>query len=189
MAKRPKRKNLPDWGLLFILAVVSIVLIMYFGKENGQGIGSFEECVAAGYPVAESIPRRCTTPDGSTFIESGVPPEPPPSPGEDFCGSSTDGECTIDSDCATGGCSGQVCQSVSEEPVVTTCEWRDCYSARTYGFGCMCMDGSCQWVKVVTASECCMAAKGMCTARPVSGCESGQTEVSCGAQVCNERAV
>lgn len=32
-------------------------------------IGSFEDCVAAGLPVMESHPRRCSTPDGRTFAE------------------------------------------------------------------------------------------------------------------------
>ena len=32
-------------------------------------IGSFEECVAAGYPVMESYPRQCRVPGGPTFTE------------------------------------------------------------------------------------------------------------------------
>lgn len=35
---------------------------------------SFEECAAAGYPVTESYPRRCTTPDGTSFVEI-LPPQ------------------------------------------------------------------------------------------------------------------
>ncbi len=34
-----------------------------------EDIGSFEECVAAGYPVMESYPRQCRTSDGQTFVE------------------------------------------------------------------------------------------------------------------------
>ena len=30
---------------------------------------SFEDCVKAGYPVMESYPRRCATPDGRTYTE------------------------------------------------------------------------------------------------------------------------
>jgi hypothetical protein len=39
--------------------------------NNGPGIqvSSFEECVAAGYPVMESYPRQCQTPDGQNFVE------------------------------------------------------------------------------------------------------------------------
>lgn len=32
-------------------------------------VNSFAECVAAGYPVGESYPRQCWTPDGQRFIE------------------------------------------------------------------------------------------------------------------------
>lgn len=30
---------------------------------------NFEECAAAGYPIQESYPPRCSTPDGKTFTE------------------------------------------------------------------------------------------------------------------------
>lgn len=30
-------------------------------------IDSFEDCVAAGYPVMESYPEQCATPDGKSF--------------------------------------------------------------------------------------------------------------------------
>lgn len=32
-------------------------------------IANFEECEAAGYPVGESHPRQCWTPDGRRFVE------------------------------------------------------------------------------------------------------------------------
>jgi len=64
---------------------------------------------------------------------------------EDFCGTSTKGPCSTDEDCITGGCSSQVCQSSSEEPAITTCDWRDCYNARAYGLGCRCIQGKCMW--------------------------------------------
>jgi eight-cysteine-cluster-containing protein len=66
---------------------------------------------------------------------------------EDFCGWSTYGKCSSDSDCTAGGCSGQVCQSKYEEPVITTCEWKDCYDASKYSLKCRCIDGRCQWSK------------------------------------------
>jgi len=63
----------------------------------------------------------------------------------EFCGTSTNGQCAVDSDCIEGGCSGQVCQSKNEEPVITTCEYRDCYNAENYGKVCGCIDNKCQW--------------------------------------------
>ena len=37
---------------------------------------SFEDCALAGYPVMESYPRRCATPDGRIFAEELPAPEP-----------------------------------------------------------------------------------------------------------------
>jgi eight-cysteine-cluster-containing protein len=62
-----------------------------------------------------------------------------------FCGTSTNGTCSSDSDCIRGGCSSQVCQSKFEEPVITTCEWRDCYEYEDVGVSCGCQGGKCQW--------------------------------------------
>ncbi|OQA93094.1 MAG: hypothetical protein BWY24_00735 [Microgenomates group bacterium ADurb.Bin219] len=54
---------------VFLAMLVVGVLIWYFkGKSNNlQAINSFEECAAAGYPVIESYPERCNTPDGRSF--------------------------------------------------------------------------------------------------------------------------
>lgn len=66
---------------------------------------------------------------------------------ESFCGISTYGICYSDSDCMKGGCSGQVCRSKSEEPITTTCEWRDCYDADRYDLRCKCSQGRCRWTR------------------------------------------
>jgi eight-cysteine-cluster-containing protein len=64
---------------------------------------------------------------------------------EGFCGTSTQGSCNADTECMSGGCSGQVCQSKNEEPVITTCEYRDCYSVSIHGVICKCVNKKCQW--------------------------------------------
>lgn len=66
------RKN-----LITLLAVAAIFLIVLgylvfanFSKLAPQkNIQSFADCVAAGYPVMESYPRQCRTPDGRNFVE------------------------------------------------------------------------------------------------------------------------
>jgi len=89
---------------------------------------------------------------GSYFCKEGgiccVPKE-----ATDFCGSSTQGPCSSDSDCITGGCSGQVCQSVQEEPVISTCDYRDCYNAEKYGKACRCVNPTAQVTGGMTESE------------------------------------
>jgi len=68
-------------------------------------------------------------------------------PVANFCGQSTYGECKSDKDCVKSGCSNQVCQSKYEEPVITTCEWKECYNYRSFGVDCKCIDERCQWEK------------------------------------------
>ena len=62
-----------------------------------------------------------------------------------FCGISTLGSCNSDSQCKTGGCSGQVCQGVDEEDVITTCEYKDCYNSASFDVSCGCVDNKCEW--------------------------------------------
>ncbi|MFH0884697.1 MAG: hypothetical protein V1861_03225 [Candidatus Micrarchaeota archaeon] len=37
-------------------------------NDTTSAIKSFDDCVSAGYPVLESYPRQCKTPDGRTFV-------------------------------------------------------------------------------------------------------------------------
>ncbi|MCS7144554.1 MAG: DUF333 domain-containing protein [Archaeoglobaceae archaeon] len=64
----------------------------------------------------------------------------------EFCGWSTYGKCNSDKDCVIDGCSGQVCRSAFEDPIVTTCEWRDCYEKSQVR--CACINNACQWIKI-----------------------------------------
>lgn len=64
--------------LSIIIAVATVVIVAgggYFAyqrlaqKEALRELRSFEDCVKAGYPVAESYPRQCHAPDGKRFVE------------------------------------------------------------------------------------------------------------------------
>ncbi|MEM5879352.1 MAG: eight-cysteine-cluster domain-containing protein [Candidatus Aenigmatarchaeota archaeon] len=63
---------------------------------------------------------------------------------EPFCGWSTYGSCSKDSDCQAGGCSGQVCERLGEG-TITTCEFKECYVAENYNLTCQCISNKCQW--------------------------------------------
>jgi len=62
---------------IFILSLIIIIfggVALYFtffkpGEVLTFNINNFEECVSAGYPVLESYPRQCKTPEGKTFTE------------------------------------------------------------------------------------------------------------------------
>jgi hypothetical protein len=66
----PNRKHLPFLLLAFILgALLGYFLGFDIGYEKAVNttIDSFEECAAAGYPIMESYPEQCMTPDGRSF--------------------------------------------------------------------------------------------------------------------------
>jgi hypothetical protein len=37
--------------------------------KPAEALNSFDECIGAGYPILESYPRQCKTPNGKTFVE------------------------------------------------------------------------------------------------------------------------
>jgi hypothetical protein len=57
---------------LFILVLAGFLVLFYLQQKKKNKlalISSFEECEVAGYPVRESYPPFCTTPDGRTFAQ------------------------------------------------------------------------------------------------------------------------
>ncbi|GDX81573.1 hypothetical protein LBMAG42_33840 [Deltaproteobacteria bacterium] len=58
-------------------------------------------------------------------------------------GTSTDGECKSDADCARAGCSQEVCVSATVAPTLnTTCEKLPCFAELDT---CGCVSGTCSW--------------------------------------------
>ncbi len=53
------------------LLIIGIGAVYYF--DSDPVVSSFAECEAAGYPVGESYPRQCWTPDGKHFVEDVEP--------------------------------------------------------------------------------------------------------------------
>jgi hypothetical protein len=88
-----------------ILLLVSFILILlgaagygaanYVKQKKVKDINNFEECAKAGYPVLESYPAQCNTPDGRHFVQELTDEEkkkliPPVEGCKDLCG---DGIC------------------------------------------------------------------------------------------------
>lgn len=65
---------------LSILAIIGLVIIgaiYFYYKEKVaiRNIQNFEDCKENGFPIQESYPSRCMTPDGRSFTEdASVPP-------------------------------------------------------------------------------------------------------------------
>jgi hypothetical protein len=56
--------------IAIVLVVGGVGWLWYRATQDSiRQVNSFEECVAAGYPIQESDPRRCRGPDGHSFTE------------------------------------------------------------------------------------------------------------------------
>ena len=53
--------------IICLLIIGGVFFVNYQDDKNKESINSFEECVEAGYPVAESYPEQCFVPDGPSF--------------------------------------------------------------------------------------------------------------------------
>lgn len=85
---------------IFILFAVGAVALRSYrdGKSTfHQPILTFDGCVAAGYPVQESFPERCATPDGRTFARDIDTPLSAPAqlPTAGVCGEGEEAERTV----------------------------------------------------------------------------------------------
>jgi len=58
-------------GIVILVGIAGYFIIdpQVFFQKPGEEINSFEECVAAGYPIMESYPEQCKTPDGRSFTK------------------------------------------------------------------------------------------------------------------------
>ena len=64
-----KYQRLERWlGIILLIMAAWIAWVWYaLGNDAEANINSYEECVAAGNPVAESFPEQCFTEDGRSF--------------------------------------------------------------------------------------------------------------------------
>ena len=67
-------------GIIALVAIVAGGALYFYqqqqaptveepGNNNGVAVSNFAECEAAGYPIMESFPRQCRTPQGQNFTE------------------------------------------------------------------------------------------------------------------------
>jgi len=60
-------------GILVLIILIFVVVWFHGEKKNMLAIQTFNECADNGYPIMESYPRQCKTPDGRSFTENIVP--------------------------------------------------------------------------------------------------------------------
>ncbi len=60
-------KKILIYILIVALIIIGLIVAWKLTRSTSPIVTNFEQCVAAGYPVEESYPERCTTPEGKTF--------------------------------------------------------------------------------------------------------------------------
>lgn len=63
------KKNIKLIAVFVILLIAGILVWKYQKTSKIQNISTFEECAQAGYPIMESYPEQCKTPDGRNFTK------------------------------------------------------------------------------------------------------------------------
>lgn len=131
-------------GVVIFIAIAGYFISTQraFIQEPTMEVSSFEECAKAGYPVGESYPRQCWTPDGGHFVEklipsSGISPQEPIT--------ISDGGCVI------SGCSSEIC---GEEERMSICIFRPeyaCYKDAKCGRQ---ENGQCGWTVTKELNNC-----------------------------------
>ncbi|MDB5238389.1 MAG: hypothetical protein JWM46_659 [Candidatus Kaiserbacteria bacterium] len=135
-------------ALLIVLVIAAGLLLSLSTIARQQrilSIGSFEDCALAGYPIMESSPEQCRTPDGRTFVNSKqvststdvlAPAAPQPR------------------DCVIGGCSSQLCGERGDD-LISTCIYKAEYACYKQFSACERQaDGKCDWTPTPQLSRC-----------------------------------
>ena len=142
--------------VLTIVLVVGVGLLLILSEDttapNVASISTFEECKQAGYPIMESYPEQCATPDGRTFInESQVTPGSE----EPVGGGANTSEPIVTNGCTVAGCSGQLCVSAEEaDNAVSTCEYRAEYACYKEASCEPQTNGTCGWTQTTELKAC-----------------------------------
>jgi eight-cysteine-cluster-containing protein len=70
-----------------------------------------------------------------------------PAPPKPYYGWFTAGACTEDNDCIVSGCNDEICQSKTEQSLVSVCIVPDKPLPPQLGYQCRCLNGACKWTK------------------------------------------
>jgi len=130
-----------------LVVIAGLVSLLFSTGQRGQvlSITSFEECATAGYPIMESYPEQCATPDGRTFVRDISNDEYLEPSGA-----------TVTGGCALAGCSSQLCVEGDEAAdIITTCEFRPEYACyQQYGLCERQATEQCGWTETTELEQC-----------------------------------
>jgi len=57
--------------LISLIILIVLFFVIFYFKDNSAvaKINNFQDCADNGFPIMESYPRQCRTPDGRNFVE------------------------------------------------------------------------------------------------------------------------
>ncbi len=120
---------------------------------HSGSVNSFKECVTAGYPVMQLNPRQCRVPGIEKVFEEVInAPITPIMPTTPII--PTTPPVVSENTCVIGGCSDQICQDASEEPAMTTCEFRPEYACYRSAKCERQTSGKCGWTETPILTSC-----------------------------------
>ena len=145
----PSTKTTTLIGILVVLIIVAGLLLSLSRTAKEQrmlSIQSYDDCVRAGYPVMESYPSQCRTPDGRLFVN----------PNESVASSTTSvPSAPASGACVPAGCSQTICADANDaQNIVTTCEYRADYACYKTARCERQADGKCGWTQTTELASC-----------------------------------
>ncbi len=148
-------------GIAVVLTLIAGLLLSLSNIATQQkmyGIATFEECKNAGYPIMESYPEQCATPDGRTFVNEVQAGETSNMPIMPTAGTPAPGTPYLPSNgCEVSGCSSQLCISSEEAAAgggVSTCEFRAEYACYREATCEPQPNGKCGWTQSAQLKQC-----------------------------------
>lgn len=60
-------------GIVIVLLILAVAGYVFLERQKVASINSFAKCKAAGYPIMESYPEQCMTPDGRSYTDAVAP--------------------------------------------------------------------------------------------------------------------
>jgi hypothetical protein len=139
-------------GGILVVLVLGLAGVYWLGVRAGDTnmpvVQNFQECVDAGYPVMETYPEQCRTPDGRTFVNPDQVAPNTPDAGGPSTGSTNSPQtgaeepvfCTADAyQCPDGSWVGRMgpnCEFVcpaTQNPVACTLEAKICPDGSAVG--------------------------------------------------------
>lgn len=153
-------------AVLIIFFILFCLLITYLFLQNQKlksqiKVTNFEECsLVKDAKIQQSYPAICVIPSGESFVQELsdeeksqlVPPEDNSQIGndeEDFSNTPVS-----KNGCIVGGCSGEICQDKDEEPMASTCLYKEEYDCYKKAVCERQSDGKCGWTQTDELKTC-----------------------------------